>query len=138
MSNNPRWSLRKRDGVITTQIEQGVPLEHFPFAVDEPRPPFAFGACAFLVTSNGDLVAAETKAQEAVAALNGYNDYKTVVRELVAALQIAAGYVHDRAAGGRMIRTVEEAKNDAPIIIAALASAAQLTTDDNNRKEQQL
>jgi hypothetical protein len=48
-----RYQRRQAGCGITSACEEGISYEVFPFAVYSPHPPFAFGACAALVSNEG-------------------------------------------------------------------------------------
>lgn len=63
------------------------------------------------------------RAVEAAAHLDDVDRDEAMIAALMKALKLARGYVADRAAGGRMVRTALNAKEDMEIINEALALA---------------
>lgn len=77
------WISRRRDqDNISTFIEDGVSKEDWPFAIQMPAPPFAFGAIAALVHKEG----VSQRIVSCINALAGISDpeaFIRAVRELI-------------------------------------------------------
>lgn len=71
-----QWTIRKRNGVITSASEGAASIEAFPWAVDGPQAPFAFGElCA--------LTATRDKADEIVRAVNSFDELVDALKAMI-------------------------------------------------------